>query len=121
MSGQIIIYAQSLQNDDNPDLYFNGKYQTDMSAVQWVEIMQPLHKKQQQSTVKIESLKIEYGIDFTGYYISVPSVERDCEGRLSFIDIVCPKEEKNILPDAIKEFLAKSGRTLSNGRRSRFI
>lgn len=113
MSGKIIIYSQSLQNDDSPDLYFNGEYRTDFSAVPWQEIMLPLHKKQQQKTTRHESANVIYGIDSQGYYISVPSAERDVEGRLSLIEIVCPNDKKNQLPAAINEFLSKSGRTLS--------
>lgn len=113
MENHIIIYAQSLQNDDNPDIYFNGKYQTNLNIVPWEDIMLPLHEKQQQKTTRHESANVIYGIDSRGYYISVPSAERDRAGRLSLIEIVCPKDKKNQLSAAINEFLSKSGRTLS--------
>lgn len=113
MENHIIIYAQSLQNDDNPDIYFNGKYQTNLNIVSWEDIMLPLHEKQQQKTIRYESANVIYGIDSQGYYISVPSAERDRVGRLSLIEIVCPNDKKDQLPAAINEFLSKSGRTLS--------
>lgn len=109
----VSIYAQSLQNDDNPDLYFNGRYRTDRGAVSWEDVMRPLHERQQAGRTRYEGSNVKYRIDPDGYSFVAPSVERDVAGRLSEIESLCPTDQRDQFPAAMKEFLSKSGRSLS--------
>ncbi len=115
----IIIFSQSLQNDEKDDLWYNGRYyQGPFLTISWSKISEPLRKMRsllkRRMTIKHQSGKCRYfASGRLGCYFCVPCIENDKDGRTSLVEIICPNEQKKQLEGILNSFLQESHRHFS--------
>ncbi|MBR2082407.1 MAG: hypothetical protein IJ876_05305 [Elusimicrobiaceae bacterium] len=114
----IIIYSQSLQNDEKDDLWYNGSYhQGPFLDISWSKISEPIRKAKSFKRILKEDKNAQcryFASVRYGFYFNVPCVEKDKDGRRSSLDIICPEKDKYQLEGVLCEFLQASNRSLSS-------
>lgn len=113
----IIIFSQSLQNDEKDDLWYNGRYyQGPFLTISWSKISEPLRKmRRMKSSIRIDQVtQSRYVVSARlGYYFRVPCVENDKDGRASLVEIICSNKQKKQLEGILNSFLQESHRHFS--------
>lgn len=117
----ILIYAQSLQNDGNDYLLYDGKYHQGFSQeLSWSVITELLNelRKSFPTMCLDKKTSISYRNTKKGLYCIIPSEQADNENRTALISIFCPREEKNNLEQELDAFLKKSGFSICQENRA---
>ena len=113
----IVLFSQSLTNDERDDLYYNEQYyRGPFNNLSWHEVWISINRittKFPRRIKKEKQLDVEYANLTAGWYFEVPCNEKDSEGRRAKITIYVPSNLKNNFNNALECFLQKSGRSIS--------
>lgn len=119
----IIIYTQSLANDEHDALWMNGQYYRGPFEFSFTKISQTIHQKYALKVDKNSDVRFwaplyrptDKGLFF---YFNVPCEQTDALGRKTRIEIYVPWLEREKLLENIEKFEQASGRTISQSAKN---
>lgn len=119
----IIIYTQSLANDEHDDLWMNGQYYRGPFEFSFTKISQKIHQKYALKVDKNSDVRFwasNWGLTDKdlSFYFNVPCEQTDVLGRKTRIEIYVPWLERKKLLENIEKFEQASGRTISQSAKN---
>lgn len=119
----IIIYTQSLANDEHDALWMNGQYYRGPFEFSFTKISQKIHQKyalkvDKNSDVRFWAPLCRLTNKSLFFYFNVPCEQTDALGRKTRIEIYVPWLERKKLLENIEKFEQASGRTISQSAKN---